>query len=298
LTGPQIAVPAYVPPGDPLAQAITADGSPVSLVVMDNNNGQSPMTGTWLAQADDYRAAGIITLAYCFSWDYAHGQPRPAADVHADILGALVTPDGILHFDGVFVDTTARDAGPGGSGTAWLDYYAALYAWIRQLAGGIDPGRAITVANNPGTAVDDRYPAAPTADIFVTFEGGEDAYTGSYLGGNVFNLGTGQYRPGSDRWPPGTFWHLVYSAASAQSMLADLALAQYRWAGWAYVTDAGLPDPYAALPSWGLGPESPGGWPQQITITPGARAPQNEMTGPPAAQSHVTVPGLTDGIYE
>ena len=58
---------------------------------MDNNNGSSAMTGSWLTTADSFRAAGILTLAYVYS---SNGTTlRTLAAVEADIYNALVTGD-------------------------------------------------------------------------------------------------------------------------------------------------------------------------------------------------------------
>ena len=48
--------------------------------------------------------------------------------------------------------------------------------------------------------------------IFCTFEDTEAHYNGSgWVGGNVFNAGTGKYRLGTD-FPQQQFMHLVYNA--------------------------------------------------------------------------------------
>lgn len=249
----KVIIPAYVAPGDVmLANAVAATPAP-AFVVMNQNSGDTLMAGAWLAQADSIRQAGIKVLAYV----YTSSAARSLTDVKASINKQLVTGDGILHFDGVFMDETTRDVGSSSGLTDWLDYYTALYAYVKATAEGVTPGAGddMLVAHNPGTAVDDRYVTAPAADLVCTWEGTESDYNSTWLGGNVFSLPSGVYRLGTDLGA-GLFIHLVQTVSSEPGMQAVVKTAARRNASFVYATDDVLPNPWDVTPSWGFSAEA------------------------------------------
>jgi chitodextrinase len=78
---------------------------------------------------------------------------------------------------------------------------------------------------------------AQSADFLVTFEGSNDIYV------------TG-YTPLSwDPVDPKKIWHIVYGADTADQMANVMSISKTRSAGYVYVTDDVLPNPYDRLPS-------------------------------------------------
>jgi hypothetical protein len=136
---------------------------------------------------------------------------------------------------GVFLDEGTSACGP----TSGSDSYSAAYQSIRDHLRADHPD-AITVLN-PGLAVPKCYQNA--ADVLVTFEGSYDNYTGA-------SDSQGQaYKPLS--WTPADpnqIWHIVYGATTIDLMDNAMALSNQRRAGYVYITDAGLPNPFGTLP--------------------------------------------------
>ncbi|MFE2722104.1 spherulation-specific family 4 protein [Kitasatospora sp. NPDC059327] len=255
--GLEVAVPAYVLPGDPMLAGLSAARPAPSIVILNPFNGYAPFDATWQAQADALRA-GVTAhggrtrvLGYV---DTAHGT-IPQATVRATVDNYLRTADHRLHVDGIFFDQTPRDCG---AGNAARDYYANLRAYVQETVYAVSPQAQDLVVDNPGTAVADCYlePGHRTADVFVTFEGSHADYTGGWLGGNVFNYTTGYYS-GATLDPSGTaFWHLVYDTPDTAAMRATLDTAFTRGAGYVYATDDALDIPWDATPGWGFGTET------------------------------------------
>jgi hypothetical protein len=96
----------------------------------------------------------------------------------------------------------------------------------------------------PALAFPPSHPAP--ADVLVTFEGSYANYIGA-------PDSQGQdYEP--LHWTPADpaqIWHIVYGATSTESMEHAMSLSEKRGAGYVYVTDAGLPNPFGSLPSAG-----------------------------------------------
>ncbi|MFJ1752714.1 spherulation-specific family 4 protein [Kitasatospora sp. NPDC088134] len=255
--GLEIGVPAYVYPNQQMLLDVQAAQPAPSIVILNPNNGDNPFDASWQARADALRARTTATGEHTRVLGYVHTErgTRDRDAVLASVRNYLVTTDGKLHVDGIFFDTTSRDCGPD---NAQRDYYLDLRRQVQALVHSIDPAAQELVVNNPGTAVADCFLEAGkrTADTFVTFEGSYAAYTGSWLGGNVFNLTAGYYS-GAAFDPSGTgYWHLVHAVPDATAMRTALSTAFTRGAGYAYATDDVLPNPWDASPSWGFGAET------------------------------------------
>ncbi|MEV4616531.1 spherulation-specific family 4 protein [Kitasatospora sp. NPDC049258] len=257
--GLEIAVPAYVYPGDPMLTGVQSASPAPAIVILNPNSGNDPFDGPWQARADSLRTATTTAggghtkvLGYV---DTARGA-RPLADVKVTIDNYLKTADHKLHVDGIFFDQSGRDCG---TGNATRDYYAALRSYVQETVYALDHQAEELVVDNPGTAVADCYlePGHRTADTFVTFEGSYAAYTGGgWLGGNVFNYTVGYYS-GATLDPSGTsFWHLVHATPDATAMHTALDTAFDRGAGYAYATDDVMINPWDASPSWGFQAET------------------------------------------
>lgn len=244
----QIAVPSYVHPGaDPQAwdAMIGADPGTVGVLVANPLNGPDyqPMT-SWGAVMQRAHNAGIRVLGYV-STGYL-GVTTPGL---TNRLGSTATEDWLSQIqrdvtawydfygsavDGIFFDEMHNRCGPGTS-NEWADIYRMLNDWLKRE----HPG-AFTVGN-PGTGPAPCYEDA--FDVLLTFEGSYGAYSG--------NPPTGEpaYTPMS--WTPSDprkIWHLVYNAPNRQAMESAVKLSKERGAGWTYVTDDVLANPWDSIP--------------------------------------------------
>ncbi|AUG75104.1 hypothetical protein CFP65_0120 [Kitasatospora sp. MMS16-BH015] len=250
--GLEIGVPAYVWPGDPMLTDLTAATPAASIAILNPGNGDTAFDASWQAQADTVRQGTPAAGGHTKVIGYVHtdGGGRSLAAVEASIDNYLKTADKRLHVDGIFFDVVARDCGTNNS---LRDYYLTLRQYVQTTMNAIDPNAAELVVDNPGTAIADCYLEAGhrTADTFVTYEGTYADYTGTgWLGGNTFNSTAGYYS-GASFDPSGTaFWHLVYGVPNSTAMNTALTTAFNRGAGYAYATDAGMPNPWNVSPSW------------------------------------------------
>jgi len=131
--------------------------------------------------------------------------------------------------DGIFVDETASAASYVSS------YYQPLANYIAAKKSGAG------VMLNPGVYPDQSYLniSVPSNSLFVVnvFESDYNAYLTATVPSWAFS------------YPSSKFSHLVYSATSAQ-MSNAVSLSQQRNVEWVYVTDLGVSNPWAALPSY------------------------------------------------
>lgn len=217
----ELLVPAYSYP-EPMSaywSALNAAASRLPLTAIAN-----PDNGPGLALDSDYaaaiaalRVAGGRVLGYVYTLYGGRGLGTVTAEI-----------DRWYNFyaiDGIFVDEMSNE-----SASAVLDYYAAIYDHVKTH----HPGQ---VFGNPGTTTEEAYASRRTADVLVTFEN---------------ETGYAEYVP--DPWTvaygPKRFAHLLHSIAAADSMRLDVARAATRNAGYVFVTDDLLPNPWDALPSY------------------------------------------------
>lgn len=213
-----IAVPAYFYPSfpDPVWTQMQSAVPPVALAVMNPASGPGVASDpNYVAQIAAARAAGIIVLGYVYS-SYA---TRSAAAVQADID----TYYALYPVDGIFIDEAANSCTD-------QPYYAALDAYVKS-KGGL--GRTVI---NPGINTPECFITA--ADIILNFEGSFTAYQSWAPDGWETN------------YDPSHFWHLVYDTSLAQ-MPSAVLLSQSHGAGYVYVTNDDLPNPWDTLPPAG-----------------------------------------------
>lgn len=228
----KLTVPAYVIPGEPELVTLQKMNPAPAVVILNPDNGDGPFNSQWQSQADRLRARGIMVLGYV----HTDGGTRPIADTEASISNYLQSSSGGKpHVSGIFLDEIPSTCWP-------LSYYASLYAFIQHA----DPG-AFVVAN-PGAPVSACYLRSrrTIAQTFVTFEHDAVTYMSSYQG-NVAEP-NGRFSAGK-QYPATKFWHMIYAASSSQ-LPHIVALVAARHAGWAYITDANLPNPYDTLPGY------------------------------------------------
>lgn len=215
-------VPAYFYPilGSPWPQLNAAAGR-IPLIAIANP-GSGPGTAVdanYTAVIDSLRASGGRVIGYVYS-SYA---TRPLSQVIADI--DLWTQ--FYAIDGIFVDEMSNIAD-----AAALDYYAAVFAYVKSI------NANWLVVGNPGTNTDEAFLTRPTADILVVVENFSPIYD-AY-----------QYSSWNDSHAAGHFSHLVYGQDSPSGMASQSREARDRNAGWMFVTDDNLPNPWDRLPPY------------------------------------------------
>jgi hypothetical protein len=166
------------------------------------------------------KAAGIRSIGYI----YTNYQSRSYADAYKDIDDWYqMYPD----VSGIFVDlvqdTNAND----------LCYVAGLYNHVKNN----HPNDLVVL--NPGTHISQRF--EPYGDIFMNAENTFAAYQSGW---------SIQY-PGWEDNPAYTnrFWHLIHTTDSTEYATA-LSLVRANNAGWIYITDDTMPNPYDVTPSY------------------------------------------------
>jgi hypothetical protein len=168
---------------------------------------------------NEQRAAGVVVLGYTYT-TYGDGA-RTTAVVKSDIDKFYSW----YNVSGIFLDEGSNDC-------TRLAYYQELVAYIKSK----DP--AAVVVLNWGTTGPECYLSSPNApDIIITFESDYSNYL--------------IYTP--DAWtanyPPAKFWHLVHTTpATSQAFVRALTLSKARRAGWVYVTDDVMVNPWDTLP--------------------------------------------------
>jgi hypothetical protein len=201
-----------------MCDAMNVSGGPSTAVM-------NPASGPGAAANPDYQRV----LDHC----HAHGQrivgyvhtsygARPAADVIAEVDATYRFYPAI---DGIFLDemSTSQTTAP---------YYRNLYAYIKSKPGARD------VVGNPGTAASSGWQLdTPVADEVVIFEGTAAQYQ--------------QWSPPgwSMRRVASQISHLVYGASTANAMRQVCSRSKTRNAGYMYVTDDVLPNPWDTLPA-------------------------------------------------
>jgi hypothetical protein len=218
-----ILVPAYFSPttgGYWSALNHAADRVPLTAIMNPYNGPSTSVNSNYTMAVNALRSAGGRVIGYVYS-SYT---TRPLTDVKADIdrYHAFYT------IDGFFVDEMTNDSNAG-----HLAYYEELYQYIKSKRS------SYSVVGNPGINTAASYLTRPTVDGLVTFES---------------NTGYPQYAP--DPWtqtqPATDFSHLCYDVPAADTMTNYVRLVLARNAGYIYVTDDRLSNPWDTLPSYWL----------------------------------------------
>lgn len=234
-TTQHIAVPAYFAPGskwDQLTQGAPTTG--LAVANPDTGPGQGFDSG-YAAAIQSAHNAGVKVIGYVDTGYFGttgrttrDGQTSVSAwqtqiQQDVDTWYSLYGSDGL---DGVFFDDALADCG---TGNAHVQLYVGIEDYVKQHTGAY-------VVDNPGTGAEQCYTQA--ADTLVTFEGSYATYTG--------------WTPPA--WEasasPGQIWNLVYDAASQSQLDQAMSLSKSRNAGFVYVTDDVLDNPWDTLPSY------------------------------------------------
>lgn len=259
---PSVAVPAYFWPG-PEWDTLLRAGPEVRYIVLNPASGPGTRSvAEFVDVVARARAKGFTVFGYV---DTAYGA-RAGASVEADIA-KYRSWYGINQF---FFDQTP-------SACTGVPYYAALQGFVKQ-----SPNDFIVL--NPGTNPDECY--LTVSNMVVNFEGSEASYAGWTPAPYVANYGAER------------FWHIVYSVGGGNGA-AVLTLASARNAGFVYLTDDAMPNPFDRLPTESLwrtqvpssgaggrnaAPQSPGG------PTAGIRPAAPQASGPPPVVPAAAVP--------
>lgn len=190
-----------------------------SIAVMNPASGPgTAVNSDWTAVSNHARVCGHRVLAYVDT-NYA---ARPAADVEADIDKYYSW----YAVDGVFFDRMSNNS-------ADATYYRARYSYAKTKAA------TVLVAGNPGAgaSTDWQVRTPKSADLLVIHENTAAAFL------------TWTAPAWTASYPAATFAHLVHGC-SAADLPAVIARSRAQRAGYRYVTDDVLPNPWDTLGHW------------------------------------------------
>jgi len=205
-------VPAYVDSSSRVWSVLASAPQGVGIVIVnpDSGVGSAPMPSLRRRVAA-LRRAGVGLVVGYIATDFGR---RPVPEVVRE-MRRYRSWYGIDDYNLSDVPVTARA----------LPYYREL----RSAAGG---GHIVL---STGAVPDRGYLAV--ADVITTFEGSERQYREA------------RFPAWTRRYPPARFAHIVY-ATPARDWPRVVALARSRNAGYLFVTDASLPNPYDVLPTY------------------------------------------------
>jgi Protein kinase domain/Spherulation-specific family 4 len=211
-----LAVPAYFYPGPEWSQML--NGAPrVAMAIMNPNSGPSgEVNRDYVEVREAARKKGVRVLGYVAT---SYGA-KPFDEVHEEIDKYKVW----YSVDGIFVDQVPTDL-------ASIDYYRGVVSHIRSRPGGL------TILN-PGTFPDEEY--AKLTDVLCVFDGSNSDHSIRRLPEWIFG------------YPASKFWHIVYDAPTSEAMKRAVSSAKRNNAGYFFVTDGQLPNPFGRLPSYWL----------------------------------------------
>jgi len=217
-TGLKIGVPAYFYPDyqDPVWAAMLTSFPTCGLAVANINSGPGGPTidTNYQSQVVLTQEAGLTVVGYV---DSAYATKSLANfKTEVDAWFALYTVTGI------FVDQVTTDC-------LNSTYYTAIYDYVKSY------NTSNTVIINPGTIVPSCF--EPVADIIVNFEG------------NITDYDNWQPSGWERNYTANRFWHIIHSAPQL-ALDVILGVADFRGAGYVYVTDGVEPNPYDRLPSY------------------------------------------------
>jgi hypothetical protein len=244
-SGQKIAVPSYLDPGsnpEDWNALIDAQTSKVGVAIANVLNGPTYQRDQqWADVIHRARASGKRVLGYVDTGCLGRTGllTRLGSAAAADWIAQIEQDVNLWYrfygddLGGIFYDQGFNECG---IDNIFANCYSLLNQYVKRHHGG-----SMTVLN-PGTPVPRCY--ENTADVLVTYEGDGRGYFGVNPASEL-NFEDSRWVP-SD---PDKFWHIVYDVSADQ--VADvIAESQTRGAGYVYVTDGGLPNPYDAIPTY------------------------------------------------
>lgn len=225
----KILVPAYFyPSADPSLSywdELTAAAAHVGITaIMNPDNGPGAAANPdYTLAVDALRRAGGQVIGYVHSTYGSRAIDLVKADI--DRYAAFYAVDGF------FIDEMSNQSSE-------LAYYQALHDHIK----GLSP--AYRVFGNPGIGTLESY--LSIADTLVTFEGPPATSALTPYGYDIH----GEPDAWARAYPAERFGHLIHGVAGASAMQRLLVLAASRNAGYVYITDDVLPNPWDTLPAY------------------------------------------------
>lgn len=232
-----IGVPAYFSPGSSYWTQLNQSTPGVGIAIANPDNG--PGAAFDQGYADAIQAAtssGVQVIGYVDT-GYFGTTGRTTGDGQTTTAAWTAQAErdvdnwyswyGSYGLAGIFFDDALNDCG---TDNAHVALYQTVGDYVKQNHAG-----ALT-ADNPGAPADQCYASA--ADILVMFEGTYASYT--------------TWTPPAweqDSTNPDQFWHLVYDTPTQANMDNAVSLSKQRNAGYVYVTDDNLPNPWDTLPT-------------------------------------------------
>ena len=214
VVGQKMAIPSYFYATSAFWTQLQNGAPTVGLAIINPGSGPGrKFDQNYYNTTQSTKARGVIVLGYV----YTNYGSRTVSKVKADI-DKYYTWYGV---EGIFFDEVSNSC-------AKQAYYLDLYNYVKA-KGGI-----AKVVINPGINTQECYITA--ADIIVNFEDNYTAYVNWSPSGWEFN------------YPADRFWHLVIGT-SAADMPNAISLSKNRNAGWVYVTNDNLSNPWDTVPA-------------------------------------------------
>ncbi|HEX9153540.1 MAG TPA: spherulation-specific family 4 protein [Candidatus Saccharimonadales bacterium] len=223
VTNQSLAVPMYEYPtiGTYWDDITGVGGSSLPFVIVNPGSGPGAVVdSTYTAEIAENTADNIRSIGYV----YTNYQARNWQDVYDDIDNWYQMYPGI---SGIFIDLIQE------GDAADLCYVAALYNHIKNT----HPDSLVVL--NPGTHISIAY--EPYGDIFMNAENTYAVYQSSW---SIMYPGWEDNSAYQNR-----FWHAIHTI-SPSDYSAALALTRSNNAGWVYLTDDTMPNPYSATPTY------------------------------------------------
>jgi Spherulation-specific family 4 len=217
-----IIVPAYFPSSSNKYWSelyFAAARVPLIVIINPNSGPGASKDNVYVQKLSKLHEAGGKIVGYVHT---SYGA-RPMAEVKNEI-------DLYLSFyavDGFFIDEMTDD-----ENSEHINYYAAIYQYIKS------KNASYTVTGNPGSNTQEHYLTKPADDRVMIFEDNGTNYSSFQPAGWVVRYSAQQ------------FAHLPYGVKTAGDMSNYIGLAVNRNAGWVYITDDTLPNPYDTMPSY------------------------------------------------
>jgi hypothetical protein len=243
----QVAVPSYIPPNgdaDAWNRLIASPSGKAGVIVANVANGPDFVTkGMWTdvmsrAHNSGKRVLGYVDTGYMGLTGQTTrlGSSRSAdwivqiEQIEQDINRWYALYPGLV--DGIFFDQGHNLCGDG-------DSIVRLYQFINQFEKRYHPGA--TTVLNPGAVVPQCYEWS--ADVLLTYESSFEGYMQRADQPGDLNYHSPNWTPLGDH----KFWHIIYGVPEDQ-VANVIATSRSRNAGYVFVTDDVMVNPYDTLP--------------------------------------------------
>lgn len=250
VTSQSIAVPMYEYPtiGTFWDDITSAGGSSIPFVIVNPASGPGiSADAIYTGEIAENTADSIRSIGYV----YSNYQDRPYQEVLDDINTWYQLYPGI---SGIFIDLVED------GGAAEQCYISALYNHVKNT----QPNDLVIL--NPGTNLSAAY--EPYGDIFLNAENTYAAYQSTWS----------IQHPGFEDNPAyqNRFWQILHTVSSGAEYTSALNLLRANNAGWVYITDDVMPNPYMNTPAYWLTELN------DVSTLPASSIPNREKTTLPS----------------